>query len=49
MTINLTSGAATPLGVIGCQEPIRGISVSPFVPTPTRKSSWGGLKSGYSQ
>lgn len=47
VTIDLTSGAATPLGLIGCQEPIRGLSVSPFIPTPTRKNSWGGLKSDF--
>lgn len=45
--ISLSSGAATSVGWIGCQEPIIGLSVSPLAPTPVDGSSWGRIKSLY--
>ncbi len=46
-TININTGAATGVGIIGCNEPVRGLSVNNNVPTDTRKSTWGTIKSLY--
>ena len=46
-TIHLGTGAATPVGIIGCNEPVRGLSVNNNLPTPTKASTWGRMKSIY--
>jgi hypothetical protein len=42
--LNLATGSASPMGVIGCLEPIRGLSVYREVPTPVQHSTWSGVK-----
>jgi len=44
-TINLASGTASALGVIGCAEPIRGLSVDNDVPVGVESRTWGQVKS----
>ena len=44
-TINLNMGAATAVGIIGCNEPVRGLSVNNENPTPAQRSTWGEIKS----
>ncbi len=46
-TINLNTGAASAIGIIGCNEPVRGLSVNNASPTPVRSSTWGSMKSLY--
>ncbi len=46
-TINLGTGAASSMGVIGCQEPIRGISVLREAPTPTESTTWSRIKTQF--
>ena len=45
--IDLTTGAATSIGWIPCNEAVRGLSVNPIAPVPARTSTWGELKSRY--
>ncbi len=48
-TINLATGTATiaGTGTIGCAELVRGLSVSPFAPTPVAPTTWGSIKGLY--
>lgn len=45
-TIDLATGAASPVGLIGCatDEPIRGLSVGNDLGTPVEPSTWGRIK-----
>jgi hypothetical protein len=44
-TINLATGAATDLGLVGCQEPLRGLAVYRELPTAVESSTWSRIKS----
>ncbi len=46
-TINLSTGGATLVGPVGCNERLRGLSVGREFPTPTLDSSWGKIKDTY--
>jgi hypothetical protein len=48
-TVNLTSGGLTSLGVVGCQEPLRGLSVSNDANVGIESRSWGAVKHLYSR
>jgi hypothetical protein len=47
--INLGTGAASAQGIIGCQEPLRGLSVSNDTNVPVRERTWGEVKGLYSK
>jgi len=46
-TVNLASGAVSSNGVIGCAEPIRGLSVNNDATVGTESRTWGEVKSLY--
>ena len=46
-TVNLMTGAMTLGGVIGCAEPIRGLSVNNDTTVGTESRTWGEVKSLY--
>lgn len=48
-TVNLGSGGLTSLGIVGCQEPLRGLSVSNDVNVGVERLPWGAIKSLYSR
>jgi hypothetical protein len=48
-TVNLTNGGLTSLGVVGCQEPLRGLSVSNDANVGIETRSWGAIKHLYSR
>ena len=43
-TINLMTGATSDLGVVGCQEPLRGLSVYREIPTAVEGTTWSRVK-----
>ncbi|HEX7878386.1 MAG TPA: DUF4394 domain-containing protein [Candidatus Eisenbacteria bacterium] len=44
-TVNLATGLASDLGLVGCQEPLRGLAVYRELPTPVESSTWSRIKS----
>ncbi len=46
-TVNLSSGTATLVGPIGCNERARGMSVGRELPTASSSATWGRIKGQY--
>jgi hypothetical protein len=46
-TVNLGTGAMTSLGIVGCQEPLRGLSVSNDPNVGIEQKPWGAIKDMY--